>query len=75
MENNRLIFNSDTEMVERVRKSVTFEIEKRKAINAPVVKSDRKTGIIYREMPNGERIQVASNLRGERYSERIRKKT
>lgn len=70
----KIIINSDAELIERVKKSVTFEIDKRKAMNAPVVISDRKTGIIYREMPNGERIQVASGRSGGRYSARIGKK-
>ncbi|MDD3340077.1 MAG: hypothetical protein PHS82_14620 [Lachnospiraceae bacterium] len=65
---------SEKDLLKRVKKAVSLDLEKRKAMNAPIVRYDRETGDIYHEMPDGEMVKVSSGRKRGRYSERIKEK-
>ena len=49
---------SDETVVKRVNAAVKLELEKRKAMDAPVIIYDRETQIIYQENSDGSRVEV-----------------
>lgn len=66
---------SDETVVKRVNAAIRLELEKRKAIDAPVIVYDRETQTIYQENSDGSRVEVGKKMRKGRYSERIADKT
>lgn len=66
---------SDETVVKRVNAAVKLELEKRKAMDAPVIIYDRETQIIYQENSDGSRVEVGKKMRKGRYSERIAETT
>ena len=66
---------SDEAVVKRANEAVRIELEKKKAMEIPVVIYDREKQIIYRESSDGTRIEVRKRLRKGRYSERVAKET
>lgn len=65
---------TDELVVKRAKAAVEIELEKRKAMDAPIVTFDRKEQVIYQENSDGSRVVVGTRIRKERYSERIAKK-
>lgn len=62
-------------MVEkRVNEAVRIELEKKRALDVPIVTYDRKTQMIYQENSDGSRVEVGRRMRRERYSECVAKK-
>lgn len=71
MERDKYI--SDETVVKRAKEAVRIELEKKKAMDLPVVVYDREKQIIYQENSDGTRIEASKRLREGRYSERIAK--
>ena len=71
MERDKYI--SDEVVVKRAKEAVRIELEKKKAMDLPVVVYDRENQIIYQENSDGTRIEAGKRLRKGRYSERIAK--
>lgn len=71
MERDKYI--SDETVVKRANEAVRIELEKKKAMDLPVVVYDREKQIIYQENSDGTRIEAGKRLRKGRYSERIAK--
>ncbi len=65
---------SDEAVVKRANEAVRIELEKKRAMDIPVVVYDQETQIIYQEDNNGTRVEVGKRMRKGRYSERIGKK-
>lgn len=65
---------SDEMVVKRVNEAVRIELEKKRALDVPIVTYDRETQIIYQENSDGTRVEVGRRMRGGRYSERVAKK-
>lgn len=65
---------SDAAVVKRVNAAVKIELEKKKAMDIPIVVYDRETQIIYQENSDGSRVEVGRRMRKGRYSERVREK-
>lgn len=65
---------SDEMVVKRVNEAVRIELEKKKALDVPIVIYDRETQIIYQENSDGSRVEVGRRMRRGRYSERVAKK-
>ena len=65
---------SDELVVKRAKAAVKIELEKKKAMDVPIVTFDRKKQVIYQENSDGSRVIVGNRIRKERYSERIAKK-
>lgn len=65
---------SDEMVVKRVNEAVRIELEKKKAMDVPIVIYDREEQVIYQENSDGSRIEVAKRIRKGRYSERVAKK-
>ncbi|MCX4326409.1 MAG: hypothetical protein OSJ45_03820 [Lachnospiraceae bacterium] len=65
----------DEIVVKRVKEAVRIELEKRKALDVPVIIYDRKTQAIYQENSDGTRKEVGRKMRKGRYSERISEKS
>lgn len=63
---------SDAAVVKRVNAAVKLELEKKKAMDIPIVVYDRETQIIYQENSDGSRVEVGRRMRKGRYSERVR---
>ncbi|MCD8222321.1 MAG: hypothetical protein LUD07_09135 [Clostridiales bacterium] len=66
---------SDEQVVKRVNTAVRLELEKKKAMDIPVVIYDRKTQKIFQENSDGSRVEISERLRRGRYSERVKKET
>lgn len=64
---------SDEAVVKRANEAVRIELEKKRAMDIPVVVYDQETQIIYQEDNNGTRVEVGKRMRKGRYSERIGK--
>ena len=64
---------SDEAVVKRANAAVRIELEKKKAMDIPVVIYDSEKQIIYQENSDGTRIEVGQRLRKGRYSERVAK--
>ena len=65
---------SDAAVVKRANAAVRIELEKKKALDIPIVVYDRKTQTIYHESADGKRVEIGKRMRKERYSERIARK-
>ena len=65
----------DEMVVKRVKEAVRIELEKRKAMDVPVIVYDRETQSIYQENSDGTRTEVGRKMRKGRYSERISEKS
>ena len=65
---------SDEMVVKRVNEAVRIELEKKRALEVPIVTYDRETQIIYQENSDGTRVEVGRRMRKGRYSERVAKK-
>ena len=65
---------SDEMVVKRVNEAVRIELEKKRALDVPIVRYDRETQIIYQENSDGSKVEVGRRMRRGRYSERIEKK-
>lgn len=65
---------SDEMVVKRVNEAVRIELEKKIALDVPIVTYDRETQIIYQENSDGSRVEAGRRMRRGRYSERVAKK-
>ncbi|MDE5747109.1 MAG: hypothetical protein K2I21_05980 [Acetatifactor sp.] len=65
---------SDEMVVKRVNEAVRIELEKKRALDVPIVTYDRETQTIYQENSDGSRVEVGRRMRMGRYSERVAKK-
>lgn len=65
---------SDETVVKRANAAVRIELEKKRALDIPIVVYDRETQRIYHENSDGTRVEIGKRMRKERYSERIAKK-
>lgn len=65
---------SDERVVKLAAEAVRLELEKKKALDIPIVIFDSKTQKIYKEYSNGHREEIADRLREGRYSERFAEK-
>jgi len=66
---------TDEQVVKRANAAVELEIEKLKAIEAPVIVYDRKKQVVIRRNSDGTETEVGKRLRKGRYSERIAEET
>ena len=64
---------TDEQVVKRANAAVGLEIEKLKAMGAPVIIYDRKKQVVVRRNNDGTEIEVGKRLRKGNYSERIEK--
>lgn len=63
----------DELVVKRANEAVRIELEKKKALDIPIVLYDRETQEIYEQNSDGTRVVLGKRLRKGRYSERIQK--
>lgn len=75
MKNMKSNYITDEQVVKRANAAVELEIEKLKAIEAPVIVYDRKKQVVIRRNNDGTETEVGKRLRKGRYSERIVKET
>jgi len=61
---------SDEAVIRRANEAVRIELEKKKAMDIPVVIYDPETKVIYKEASDGTRIELGRKMREGRYSER-----
>lgn len=66
---------TDEQVVKRANAAVELEIEKLKAIDAPIIIYDRKRQVVLRRNNDGTETEIGKRLRKGRYSERIAKET
>ena len=66
---------TDEQVVKRANAAVELEIEKLKALDAPVIVYDRKRQIIVKRNKDGSEVEVGKRLRKGHYSERVAKET
>lgn len=64
---------TDEQVVKRANVAVGLEIEKLKAMEAPVIIYDRKKQVVVRRNNDGTETEVGKRLRKGNYSERIEK--
>ena len=64
---------TDEQVVKRANAAVGLEIEKLKALGAPVIIYDRKKQVVVRRNNDGTETEVGKRLRKGNYSERIEK--
>ncbi len=60
---------TDADVVKRVQTAVRIDIERKKALNAPVAVFDPETGNVYAEYSDGTRILMGSKIKRGSYSE------
>lgn len=65
---------SDEAVMKRVNEAVRIELEKKKAMDVPIIVYDKETQIIYQENSDGSRVEVGRRMRKGRYSERVAQK-
>ncbi len=65
---------SDEMVVKRVNEAVRIELEKKRALDVPIVTYDRETQTIYQENSDGSRVELGRRMRRGRYSERVAEK-
>ncbi len=65
---------SDEMVVKRANAAVKIELEKKRALDIPIVVYDRQTQKIYHENNDGTRVEISKRMRKGRYSERIAEK-
>ena len=68
-----LDYITDEQVVKRANAAVGLEIEKLKAMGAPVIIYDRKKQVVVRRNNDGTETEVGKRLRKGNYSERIEK--
>lgn len=66
---------TDEQVVKRANAAVEIEIEKLKALDAPIFIYDRKKQVVVRRNSDGTEIEVGKRLRKGHYSERVEKET
>ncbi len=64
---------ADEIVVKRAKAAVEIALEKKKALDIPVIVYDRITQAIYQENRDGTRVEVGKKMRKGRYSEQIGK--
>lgn len=64
---------TDEQVVKRANAAVGLEIEKLKAMGAPIIIYDRKKQVVVRRNNDGTETEVGKRLRKGNYSERIEK--
>ncbi len=60
---------TDADAVKRIRTAVKINIEKRKAMNAPVAVYDPETGNVYAEYSDGKKFLIGNRIKRGSYSE------
>lgn len=65
---------TDEQVVKRANAAVELEIQKLKALDAPVIVYDREKHSVIRRNNDGTEVEVGKPLRKGHYSERITKK-
>ena len=68
-----LDYITDEQVVKRANAALELEIEKLKAMGAPVIIYDRKKQVVVRRNNDGTETEVGKRLRKGNYSERIEK--
>ncbi len=68
-----LDYITDEQVVKRANAAVGLEIEKLKAMGAPVIIYDRKKQVVVRRNNDGTETEVGKRLWKGSYSERIKK--
>ena len=68
-----LDYITDEQVVKRANAALELEIEKLKAMGAPVIIYDRKKQVVVRRNNDGTETEVGKRLRKGSYSERIKK--
>ena len=53
---------TDADIVKRVKSAVKIDIEKKKAMNAPIAVYDHETGNVYAEYSDGRRILMGTRI-------------
>lgn len=66
---------TDEQVVKRANVAVELEIEKLKAIEAPIIVYDRKKQVVIKRNSDGTETEVGKRLWEGSYSERMDKKT
>lgn len=65
---------TDSQVVKRANAAVKIELEKKKAMDIPVVAFDRKSQTLYQKNSDGTRTVIGSRIREGRYSEQVAEK-
>ena len=65
---------SDETVVKRAKEAVRIELEKKKALDVPIIIYDSETQTIYQEYSDGTRKEVSKRMKRGRYSEWIKEK-
>lgn len=60
---------TDADVVKRIKTAVKIDIEKRKAMNAPVAVFDHETGNVYAVYSDGRKILMGNRIKRGSYSE------
>ncbi len=60
---------TDADVVKRIQNAVKIDIDRRKAMNAPIAVYDPDTGNVYAEYGDGKRILMGSKIKRGSYSE------
>lgn len=60
---------TDADVVKRIKSAIKIDIEKRKAMNAPIAVYDPETGNVYAEYSDGKKIFMGNKIRRGSYGE------
>lgn len=60
---------SDKTVVKRANEAIRIELEKKKALDIPIIVYDSETQTIYQEDSDGTRKEVGKRMKRGRYSE------
>ena len=60
---------TDADVVRRIQSAVKIDIEKRKAMNAPIAVYEPETGNVYAEYSDGKRVLMGTKIKRGSYSE------
>ncbi|MBQ8004447.1 MAG: hypothetical protein IJ299_05075 [Oscillospiraceae bacterium] len=75
MKNNNFNYDyariTDADVVKRVKSAVKIDIEKKKAMNAPVAVFDAKDGKVYAEYSDGRRILMGNRIKRGNYGDHV----
>lgn len=63
---------TDADVVKRIQNAVKIDIEKRKAMNAPIAVYDAETGNVYAEYSDGKRILMGTKIKRGSYCDQKR---
>lgn len=66
---------SDNILVKNARLAVEIELKKKRALNQPIARFDKKTGEVYLENSDGTKTSFGYAMQKGRYSERYNSKT